>query len=55
MTFYDWHQDGQKDYADDFIEYQVYKACTGSNHSRSGSSSSDWCIPVVLLAISCVN
>ena len=25
MAFYDWNRDGKKDFADDYIEYNIYK------------------------------
>ena len=28
MAFYDWNRDGKKDFADDYIEYNIYKECT---------------------------
>ena len=39
MSFFDWNGDGKKDFADSFIEYQIYKDTTGnSNTSRHSSS-----------------
>jgi len=25
MAFYDWNHDGKKDFADDYLEYNIYK------------------------------
>ena len=38
MAFYDWNNDGKKDFTDDYIEYQIYKDSTSnSNYTpRSG-------------------
>lgn len=27
MAFFDWNGNGKKDMADDFIEYNIFKAC----------------------------
>lgn len=43
MAFYDWNHDGKKDFADDFIEYNIYKESTknstSSSYSRGGGIS----------------
>lgn len=43
MAFYDWNHDGKKDFADDFIEYNIYKESTknstSSSYSRGGGLS----------------
>lgn len=38
MAFYDWNNDGKKDFADDYIEYQIYnQSASSSNYTpRSG-------------------
>lgn len=38
MAFHDWNHDGKKDFADDFIEYQIYKQSKGNSSytPRSG-------------------
>lgn len=38
MAFHDWNHDCKKDFADDFIEYQIYKQSkSNSNYTpRSG-------------------
>ena len=28
MTIFDWNQDGKIDMQDDFLEYNIFKACT---------------------------
>ena len=35
MAMYDWNGNGKKDMADDFIEYNIYKECTGK-HEDTG-------------------
>ena len=35
MSFYDWDNDGDKDFVDDFIEYQIYQDCTDFNNNTS--------------------
>ncbi|MBE5943205.1 MAG: hypothetical protein E7264_11815 [Lachnospiraceae bacterium] len=37
MAFYDWNQDGKKDWQDNYIEYNIYKRST-SNGNQSYSS-----------------
>lgn len=32
MAFIDWNNDGKKDIADDFIEYQIYRQSTKNNN-----------------------
>jgi len=32
MAFHDWNNDGKNDFADDFIEYQIYKQSTNKNN-----------------------
>lgn len=34
MALYDWNQNGKKDVADDFIEYQIYKQSTSGDKSN---------------------
>ena len=38
MAFYDWNGNGKKDFADDFIEYHIYKESTSNNKHVSHSS-----------------
>ena len=33
MAFHDWNNNGKKDIADDFIEYQMYKQSCNRNRS----------------------
>lgn len=35
MAFYDWNHDGNKDFMDDYLEYNIYKKSTGNNSSNS--------------------
>lgn len=35
ISLYDWNGDGKNDMFDDFIEYQIYKDCTGDDDSDS--------------------
>lgn len=35
MAMYDWNNNGKKDMADDYIEYQIYKDVTGQNKGPS--------------------
>ena len=63
MAFFDWNQDGKKDWQDDFLEYNIYKECTkeddeeddddysvGNNSSNSGCGF--WiCVCIVLVII----
>lgn len=37
MAFYDWNHDGKKDFADDYLEYNIYKGST-KNSGSTGSS-----------------
>lgn len=37
MAFYDWNHDGNKDFMDDYLEYNIYKKSTGNNSSNSSS------------------
>ena len=30
MAFFDWNHDGEIDFADDFLEYNIFCACTES-------------------------
>jgi len=32
MAFYDWNNDGKKDFTDDIIEYQIYKHSTSNSN-----------------------
>ncbi|MFA7636361.1 MAG: hypothetical protein WCX81_01215 [Monoglobales bacterium] len=41
MAFFDWNGNGEKDFADDFIEYNIYKQST--TNSDDSQSSSDGC------------
>lgn len=38
MAFYDWNSDGKKDFADDYIEYNIYKECTKDDNSNNYSN-----------------
>lgn len=40
MAFYDWNKDGKKDFADDYIEYNIYKECT-KDDDNSNSHTND--------------
>lgn len=33
MAMHDWNHDGQKDWQDNYIEYQIYKNATGKRES----------------------
>ncbi len=41
MAFYDWNKDGKKDIQDDFIEYNIYKACTEDENDNDDLFYSD--------------
>ena len=41
MAFYDWNNDGKKDFADDYIEYNIYKESTQNNNYSSGGGISN--------------
>lgn len=34
MAFYDWNHDGKKDFADNYLEYNIYKESTKNSGSR---------------------
>ena len=60
MAFYDWNGDGKKDFADDYMEYNIYKRSTeNSNNGRiSGSDptfKSFWGVFFVCCLIACFN
>ena len=38
MAFHDWNNNGKKDIADDFIEYQMYKQSTSNSNYTPRSS-----------------
>lgn len=38
MAFFDWNNDGKKDWQDDYIEYNIYKECTKDDNSNNNSS-----------------
>ena len=35
MALYDWNHDGEKDWQDSYIEYQIYKNSTGQKNNSS--------------------
>lgn len=35
MALYDWNHNGEKDWQDNYIEYQIYKDVTGRKQSSS--------------------
>ena len=37
MAFYDWNHDGKKDFADDYLEYNIYKESTKNSGSTASS------------------
>ena len=39
MAFYDWNNNGKKDFQDDFIEYNIYKQSTQDNNNSNGDMS----------------
>lgn len=41
MAFFDWDGNGKKDFADDFIEYNIYKECTKDDNDDDNSYSSN--------------
>ena len=34
MAFFDWNDNGEKDFADDYIEHQIYKKCIEEEHDN---------------------
>ena len=38
MAFFDWNNDGKKDWQDDYIEYNIYKECTKDDNINNNSS-----------------
>jgi len=36
MALYDWNHNGEKDFGDDYLEYNLYKKSTGNNCSSGG-------------------
>lgn len=42
MSFYDWNNDGKKDVADDFIEYELYTQSTQDSNNSSGGGVSNF-------------
>lgn len=36
MAFFDWNNDGKKDFTDDLIEYHIYKQSMENNKSKDG-------------------
>ena len=59
MAMFDWNGNGKKDFADDYIEYQIYKDCTedddeedfSGNTSGSGLGCGFWFWVVVVIFI----
>lgn len=61
MALRDWNNDGQKDFMDDFIEYNIYKDMEenfdkqskdyGSKSNSSGSSAKIWAIFFIIYFI----
>lgn len=56
MAYYDWNQNDKNDWQDDFIEYNIYKDCTGesNNVTKRYSSSGISAFWAVMLAIGTV-
>lgn len=53
MSFFDWNNDGKKDFTDNFIECNIYKDVqkNGSRPQSSGSSTKFWVVLLVILFI----
>ena len=41
MTIFDWNQDGKIDMQDDFLEYNIFKACTEDEEDNDDLFDSD--------------
>ena len=41
MAFFDWNHDGEMDFADDFLEYHIFCACT-ENEADAEELSDIW-------------
>lgn len=41
VAFYDWNRDGKKNFADDYIEYNIYKESTKNNNTNNYSNNSN--------------
>ena len=41
MTIFDWNQDGKRDMQDEFLEYNIFKACTGDDDDNDDLFDSD--------------
>lgn len=55
MAFHDWNNDGKKDIADDYIEYNIYKESTKNNNTNNcsgnfGCGASGW-IMIILMVL----
>ena len=37
MPLFDWNMDGKKDIQDDFLEYEIFKACTEEEKEDNSS------------------
>lgn len=50
MALRDWNGDGNRNMADDFIEYQIYKDC--NDNSNGGGSGNGGCFILIITVIS---
>ena len=41
MTIFDWNQDGKIDMQDEFLEYNIFKACTEEDDDNGDLFDSD--------------
>ena len=51
MALYDWNHDGKKDFTDDFIEYQMYRASINCDDIQSKSPSGAGAVVLMILII----
>ena len=42
MAFFDWNKDGKIDMQDAFLEYNIFKACTGGDNDDLFDSDADF-------------
>ena len=51
MAFYDWNHNGENDWQDDYIEYQIYQNTVNknkdSNTNYNSSASGDGCLTAI--------
>lgn len=60
MAMYDWNGNGNRnDMVDNFIEYQIYKDCTGNNrtlrNSTNSSAGSFWTVFIIAMIVGAFN